>query len=373
MMLSVAMNIGQWMGVGLSGGISAYLPGRSRGWHGLWCVGGVVGRVSACVLAWFLWVGLTGCRDEASGGRESGVAPGGYRVVATVGMIADVVRQVAGDRAEVVGIIGEGVDPHLYKPTTADVKALQAADVVFYNGLMLEGRMADVLERMKRAGKPVFAVAEAILEGDDYVLAEGDPHADPHVWMDVGGWMRVTRGVAGALSAFDGGNAGVYAENAERYLEELAGLDAYAKEALGSIPQSRRVLVTAHDAFNYMARAYGLEVKGIQGISTESEAGVKDIERLVDFLVERRIPAVFVESSVSEKNVRALIEGAGARGHEVFVGGELFSDAMGASGTYEGTYVGMIDHNITTIARALGGTAPERGLNGRLAPSVPQR
>jgi len=292
-----------------------------------------------------------------------------FEIATTVGMITDIVRQVAGDRAEVSGIIGEGVDPHLYKPTTTDVKTLQSADVIFYNGLMLEGKMADVLVRVSRTGKPVHAVTESIQAKGDYVMTDEADHFDPHVWMDVQGWIRAVGVVEEALAAYDPDHADEYRANAAAYVEELEELDAYAEKVISSIPEKRRVLVTAHDAFNYMARAYDLEVRGIQGISTDSEAGVKDIEELVSFLVEREIPAVFVETSVSDKNVRALVEGAEAQGHEVVIGGELFSDAMGPPGTYEGAYVGMIDHNVTTIARALGGEAPAKGLNGKLSHS----
>jgi len=305
------------------------------------------------------------CSDDP--GAASVTAPEiPFQVSATVGMISDVVKNVAGDRAEVEGIIGEGVDPHLYKPTTADIKALQSADIVFYNGLMLEGKMGDALVRVARAGKPVYAVTEQILEQGDYVLSDEEEHYDPHVWMDVRGWIRAVDVVAKGLAEFDPKGAETYSANATAYKRKLEELDAYAKEVIGSIPEERRVLVTAHDAFSYMTRAYGLEVRGIQGISTESEAGVRDIEDLISFLVEREIPAIFVESSVSDKNIRALAEGAEARGHEVVIGGELYSDAMGVPGSYEGTYIGMIDHNVTTIARALGGEAPEEGLNGRL-------
>lgn len=289
-----------------------------------------------------------------------------YKVVATVGMIADVVREIAGDRAEVANIIGEGVDPHLYSPTRGDVLLLQGADIIFYNGLMLEGRMADVLIRMARRGKPVHAVTEAILEKEDYVILDEDEYYDPHVWMDVGGWMVATEVIARALAEFDPNQAEAYQSRATAYRERLVELDAYARRVLGSIPEDKRVLVTAHDAFGYLGRAYGIEVRGIQGISTDSEAGVRDIENLVAFLVEREIPAIFVETSISDKNVRAVIEGAAARGWRVRIGGELFSDAMGPAGSYEGTYIGMIDHNVTTIARALGGEAPEKGMQGKL-------
>ena len=309
---------------------------------------------------------LISCADNDSTASLEGTERS-YTVAATVGMIADIVSVVAGDSAEVVGIIGTGVDPHLYKPTSTDVKTLQSSDVIFYNGLMLEGKMGDILVRLARAGKPVYAVTEEILNDSDYILTDEEDHQDPHVWMDVQGWIKAVNAVAAALSDYDDANASDYRENAATYIAELKTLDAYAKEKIASIPETQRVLVTAHDAFGYMARAYGLEVLGIQGLSTESEAGVKDIEDLVSYLVDNSIPAVFVETSVSDKNIKALIEGASAKGHDVVIGGELFSDAMGAVGTYEGTYFGMIDHNVTTITRALGGEAPEGGISGKLS------
>lgn len=288
-----------------------------------------------------------------------------YSIVTTVGMITDIVEHVAGDRAQVQGLMKEGVDPHLYKPTRADVVTLMRADVIFYNGLMLEGKMQDVLEKMSGSDKPVFAVTSLL--DPSYVMAVDASHSDPHVWMDVQGWIHAVRAVAEALSQYDPRCAQEYQSNANGYIQQLEQLDAYAKKVIGSIPESQRVLVTAHDAFNYMGRAYGIEVRGIQGVSTESEAGVRDINELVHFLVDRRIAAVFVETSVADKNVRALIEGASAGGHQVKIGGALFSDAMGQPGTYEGTYIGMIDHNVTTIARALRGDAPVRGMQGKLS------
>jgi len=282
-----------------------------------------------------------------------------YRVVCTVGMITDIVRNVAGEYASVEGIIGEGVDPHLYKPTSRDVVKLSDADVIFYNGLLLEGKMTTVLERFAGQGKVVRAVTEAILNESDYLLnKDGSTElTDPHVWMDVRGWLKAVPVIAASLSEYDPAHAEYYQASAAEYILQLQALDAYAKTTLATIPENQRVLVTAHDAFNYLGRAYGIEVRGIQGISTESEAGVRDLEDLVDFIVVNQIPAVFVETSVADKNVRALVEGARARGHQVVIGGSLFSDAMGQTGTYEGTYIGMIDHNVTTIANALGGKA----------------
>jgi manganese/zinc/iron transport system substrate-binding protein len=316
---------------------------------------------------------IPACSPVESPGDPSASGPSAYpfNITCTVGMITDIVRNVVGQHATVEGIIGEGIDPHLYKPTSTDVKKLQAADLVFYNGLMLEGKMGDVLVRVARNGKPVYPVTEAAIQSEDESLLSDDQgHFDPHVWMDVKGWQQAVRVVTDALCEFDPDHADSYRANAGFYLTELAALDTYAKTSFTSIPENQRVLVTAHDAFNYMARAYGLEVRGIQGVSTESEAGVKDIEQLINFLAERKIPAVFVETSVSDKNVRALVEGAKAKGHHVTIGGELFSDAMGKAGTYEGTYLGMIDHNVTTITRGLGGNAPETGRTGKLSPKT---
>lgn len=325
-------------------------------------------------LAVFLAGVLSGC-SPADGNRQAETNSSAsrkplsypYQAVATVGMIADVVRNVAGNHAKLKGLIGEGVDPHLYKPTRNDVLAILQAEIVFYNGLKLEGKMADVLAQSHREGRTVCAVSESILKREDYVMIDESNRHDPHLWMDVQGWMRATQVVAKTLRQFDPQNAEAYRRNADSYLKTLRQLDDYAQKSIASIPPPQRVLVTAHDAFRYLGRAYGLEVRGIQGLSTESEAGVKDIETLVSFLVSRKIPAIFVETSVSEKNVRALVEGARAQGHEVKIGGALFSDAMGKRGSYEGTYVGMIDHNVTTIVRALGGEAPEQGMNGKLS------
>ncbi len=307
---------------------------------------------------------LVGAWMAATAGGAPSSHP--YKITTTVGMVSDIVRQVAGDKAVVTGIIGEGVDPHLYKPTRNDVVALQSADVVFYSGLMLEGKMADTLIKVARSGKPVYAVTELIDESYLLEPKEFQGHYDPHLWMDASAWSRCVEAVARSLGEYDPPNAAFYRENATHYREKLAALHAYARAAIATIPEKSRVLITAHDAFNYFGRAYHIQVRGIQGISTESEAGLQDINRLVDYIVEHDVRAVFVESSVADKNVRALVDGARAKGREVKIGGTLFSDAMGAAGTYEGTYLGMIDHNVTLIARALGGQAPEKGMEGKL-------
>jgi len=322
---------------------------------------GLIPHVAILILA----LVLPAC-GEATPGAQS--AARRARVVCTVAMITDAARAIGGDRAEVVGLLGAGIDPHLYKPTRTDIEALMSADLVLYNGLHLEGKMREVLERAGASGRAVVPVAERLDETLLLVPPEGAGQHDPHVWMDPTAWGAVAGVVRDALSGIDPTYAEEFSQRAERYSAQLMELHAYAARVLGTIPEGRRVLVTAHDAFNYFGRRYGFEVVGIQGISTESEAGVRDIERIVSLLVERRIPAVFIESTVSERNIRALIEGARARGHAVTIGGSLFSDAMGEAGTYEGTYIGMIDHNVTAIARALGGDAPARGLHGRLAP-----
>ena len=329
----------------------------------------IIGRLALLSLCLCL-TGATGCDsrnddDAPLATRVDDEQP--YDIVATTGMVADVVRHVAGDEANVTQLMGEGVDPHLYNPTRTDVATLSAADLIFYSGLMLEGRMSDVMVRLGRNGKPVYAVTEE-LDPEFLLEPEGFAgHWDPHVWMDVNAWMQTLSVVEQALTRYDPAHAEQYAVHAQAYREQLQALDRYVTQAIASIPEQQRVLVTAHDAFNYFGRAYDIQVQAVQGLSTESEAGVDDINQLVDFLVQRGIGAIFIESSVSDKNIRALIEGAAQQGHEVVIGGSLFSDAMGGAGTYEGTYIGMIDLNATVIARALGGEAPAGGMQGRLS------
>ena len=295
----------------------------------------------------------------------SGAVAKEIKIVTTTAMIADAARAVAGERAEVSSLMGEGVDPHTYRTTRNDVVRLGQADIVLYNGLYLEAQMEELLERLA-AAKPVHAVAETIPAAERLSHPTYDDRFDPHVWMSPVLWARVANGIAAILAAQDPEGEAQYQANAAAYGERLEELAGYADTIVATVPEGQRVLVTAHDAFGYFGRVYGFEVLGIQGLSTESEAGLNIIEELVEEIVSRRIGAVFVESSVPERNVRALIEGAAARGHEVIVGGSLFSDAMGAPGTYEGTYQGMIDHNFTTITRALGGDAPELGMVDRL-------
>ena len=327
-------------------------------------------RLTCLVIGLFVAVGCNGSNPSSGVGASNPTGSlqhdGPIQVVATVGMVADIVREVGGNHVDVSQICGSGVDPHLYKATRDDVAALSSADMVFYSGLMLEGKMTDTLIKMARS-RPVVAVTESI---DESLLLEPEDfqgHYDPHVWMDVSAWSKCVNAVSTALSEFDAEHAAAFQANARSYTERLAALHDYGIKVVGSIPENSRVLVTSHDAFNYLGRAYGLDVQGVQGISTESEAGLQRVGALVDMLAERSVKAVFIESSVPRKSIDSLIEGARAKGHDVVVGGELFSDAMGSDGTYEGTYIGMLDHNITTITRALGGRAPERGLNGKLS------
>ncbi|MDX2148244.1 MAG: zinc ABC transporter substrate-binding protein [Planctomycetota bacterium] len=302
-----------------------------------------------------------------AGTGEAGTGADGVRVVATTGLIADAARRVAGEHARVTALMGEGVDPHMYKASLADVRLLNEADIVLYTGLHLEGRMQDVLGRLGEK-KPVLAIAEALPKESLRSPAEFDGQADPHVWFDAALWAGVARPIAEMLAKVDPPRAQVFGENAAAFERELASLHAWARERIATIPPERRVLVTAHDAFGYFGRAYGLEVLGVQGISTDSEASIRDIAALVDTLVSRRVPAVFVESSVSRKTIDALVEGCAARGHNVVVGGELFSDALGPDGTPEGTYVGMFRHNVRTIVQALGGALDESTGNEGTAP-----
>ena len=289
-------------------------------------------------------------------------------VVATVSMIGDAVRSVGGERVDVRTLMGEGVDPHLYRQTQADVAAMARADAVFWNGLYLEAQLDEFLGRLAEH-KPVYALGENVPVEKRIASATYQDRFDPHIWMDPRHWRYVVEAARDALTELDPEGADIYAANAARKLEQLENLDAYSRETLATVPEESRLLITAHDAFGYFGRAYDFQVLGIQGLSTESEAGLRQIDRLVWLLVEHDIGAVFVESSVSERNVRALIEGAAARGHEVTIGGKLYSDAMGPAGTYQGTYLGMIDSNVTTITRALGGTAPEGGMADRLGES----
>lgn len=275
-----------------------------------------------------------------------------FSIVATTGMIADAARHIAGDSAEVKGLMGPGVDPHLYKPTQGDIAHLSNADLLLYNGLHLEGKMQEVLEKLKRQ-KAVEAVSAEIPPSDLIILNEPKGAPDPHIWFDVRLWMQAVETVSRHMQTHDPVHAAYYQERTLAYLAQLDSLDQAVKEELSKIPPQQRILVTAHDAFSYFGKAYRMDVRGLQGISTLSEYGIQDIQKLVDFLVENKIKAVFIESSVSPKALEAVVEGARQRGHPLRIGGSLYSDAMGEAGTPEGTYIGMVHHNVETIRKAL--------------------
>lgn len=277
-------------------------------------------------------------------------------IVATTGMLADALKNIVGDSAEVEAIMGPGVDPHLYKATQGDLRKLLDADLIFYSGLHLEGKMGEVLKKLGRT-KPVIGTAEELdrdllLSAQDYGQAY-----DPHVWFDVSLWKQVVEITAGELidhaAGPDSACADYYRKNALAYEKQLDSLHRATLKSLQLIPKSRRVMITAHDAFSYFGRAYDIEVKGLQGISTMSEFGLRDVSDLVNLIVSRDIQAVFVETSVSDKAISAVVEGVRKKGHSVRIGGSLYSDAMGAAGTPEGTYIGMIDHNVRTIVESL--------------------
>lgn len=290
-----------------------------------------------------------------AGGRQAvdaNVMDERLNIVTTIGMITDIVENIGGDHVEVHGLMGAGIDPHLYVASEGDVELLQNADIIFYNGLFLEAQMDEILKQIAER-KTAVAVAEGIDESQLLPWATYEDEFDPHVWFDVQLWMQAAEAVRDTLVEVDATNAADYQANAERYLSELAELDTYVKEQAALVPAEQRVLITAHDAFHYFGRAYGFDVRGLQGISTAAEAGTADVRALADFIVERQIPAIFVESSVPVRNIEALQAAVRNRGYEVAIGGELFSDAMGSPGTPEGTYVGMVRHNVDTIVGAL--------------------
>ncbi len=293
---------------------------------------------------------LAACTPKPQAGNRK------LHVVATTGMIGDAARSIAGTHADVQTLMGPGVDPHLYKATPSDLDKLQHATLILYNGLHLEGKMGDVLGRL-RSRKHVMPVTDGI----DVTLlrkAEGNPTQtlnapDPHVWFDVSLWRKAVASTADALKLADSTHATAYNQNWQQYDAQLDSLHSWVLGELQKIPAERRVLVTAHDAFGYFGRAYGMEVRGLQGISTAAEFGLRDINELVTFLVQRKIPAVFIESSVAPKSLEAVVEGCRARGHSIRIGGTLYSDALGNEGTPEATYIGMVTHNVNAIVAGL--------------------
>lgn len=308
----------------------------------------------------FAWLGVltalalvVGCSpsEEKKSATSDGTEK--LKVTATVGMVADLARRIGGDRVDVTTLMGPGVDPHLYKASEGDLRRLGDADVVLYNGLFLEGKIGDALAQVAQRGKPVVAVAEKIDESKLVHPAEYEGHPDPHVWFDVSLWIRTVQPIVEGLAAAAPSSEPYFKERGAALVLELEQLHLWCQEQIATIPAERRVLITAHDAFGYFGRAYDIEVMGLQGLSTATEFGLKDVQRIVDLVSERGIRAVFVESSVPRRSIEAVVQGCKARGHDVTIGGELFSDAMGEEGTPEGTYVGMVRSNVETIVGAL--------------------
>ncbi|MCC6797462.1 MAG: zinc ABC transporter substrate-binding protein [Candidatus Hydrogenedentes bacterium] len=290
--------------------------------------------------------------SDGAKANTSKVRTGPLKITCTIGMITDVAKTIAGPHAEVIGLMGPGVDPHLYKATQGDLERLSSADLILYNGLHLEGKMADVLVKMARSVHTV-QVTESIPEDQLREPSEFQGQHDPHVWFDVMLWSHAAERIRDALIEADPAHKADFEKNATDYLAKLKDTDAYVRERIAEIPKEQRVLVTAHDAFGYFGRAYDIEVMGLQGISTAAEYGAQDLTRLVDVIVQRKIKAVFVESSISPKSIEALVRGVEGKGGNVKIGGQLYSDAMGADGTPEGTYIGMVRKNADTIADAL--------------------
>ncbi|WP_226389212.1 metal ABC transporter solute-binding protein, Zn/Mn family [Penaeicola halotolerans] len=277
---------------------------------------------------------------------------GKLKIVATTGLIADALINIVGDSAEVQSLMGPGVDPHLYKATQSDLEKLSSADVIYYNGLHLEGKMTEVLEKYDRI-KPTIPVAasipaEGLINNTDYESAQ-----DPHVWFDVKLWKQVVDGMAKSLISQEPALKDYIEANTTIYISKLDSLDSAIRIYINTVPKEKRILVTAHDAFSYFGKSYQLEVKGLQGISTLSEFGLKDITSLVDYIISNDVKAIFVESSVSPKAIEAVLTGCREKGHQVVIGGSLYSDALGAKGTPEGTYIGVVNYNVRTFINSI--------------------
>ncbi len=278
---------------------------------------------------------------------------GKLNVITTTTMITDLVKNIGGDKLEVKGLMGAGVDPHLYKASEGDVSKLFNADVVIYTGLHLEGKLEEVFEKMQHQNKKTIVASDAI-EKNNLIGSEiFASNYDPHIWFDLNNWTKITSFVAGKLAEIDPKNADFYKGNAKIYLEKLNVLNKLVENKINELPEEKRILVTAHDAFNYFGRQHKFNVVGLQGLSTATEAGVQDVQKLAKFIIENNVKAVFVESSVPKRTIEALQEAVKSKGHEVVIGGTLYSDALGNAGTEEGTYIGMYKANVNTIVNAL--------------------
>ncbi|MEM9557732.1 MAG: zinc ABC transporter substrate-binding protein [Acidobacteriota bacterium] len=307
-----------------------------------------ISRIAPLLLA-LSTLGLGACAPASDDTEPTRTVP---RVIATTGMIADLAERIGGTLIEVDALMGPGIDPHLYKASAGDVERLAEADLILYNGLYLEGKMGDILDKLAR-GRAVVAVAESIEERHLLYPPDAGGHPDPHIWFDVSLWAETVAPTTEALVALLPEHEATLRERADTVRTELLELDAWVSAQMATIPEEQRVLVTAHDAFGYFGARYGIEVVGIQGLSTVAEAGLRDVERVVELIAARAIPALFVESSVPRRSVEAVQSAVRDAGHEVAIGGELFSDAMGAPGTPEGEYFGMVRSNVETIVGAL--------------------
>ena len=274
-------------------------------------------------------------------------------VVTTTTMLTDLVKSIGGDVIHVEGLMGSGVDPHLYRASEGDVSKLFNADVVFYNGLHLEGKLVEVFEKMERQNVKTIAVASTIDEnqliGSEYFAS----NYDPHIWFNINFWTQITTFVTEKLKEADPDNAVLFDRNREAYLSSLQALENEIITKIAELPEEKRILVTAHDAFNYFGQAFGFNVVGLQGLSTATEAGVQDVQQLAKFIIEKKVKAIFVESSVPKRTIEALQAAVNAKGNDVTIGGTLYSDALGTAGTEEGTYTGMFKYNVKTIVEAL--------------------
>ena len=289
-----------------------------------------------------------GASDSATNDDSAGKV----KVVATTGQISDSLANIGGDAISLVGLFGPGVDPHLYVPTEGDVGTLAEAQVIFYNGIHLEAQMVRVMDEMEKRGITVVPIGDRMPTDQLLSWDTSYPH-DPHIWNDLTLWKLAVEIMRDTLIEVDPDNADLYRENTVSYLAEIDETHQYIQEQIDRIPPDKRVMITAHDAFGYFARAYGMDVRGLQGVSTESEASTADVQELATFIAERQIPAIFVESSVPPRTIEAVQAAVQAQGFEVKIGGTLFSDALGSPDTPEGTYIGMLRYNAKTLADAL--------------------
>ena len=324
------------------GSLWTLVPRAKRNAHRLQLIG------TRNFLLVLLVVGLVGCKSDSKN-KDNGK----LKVVATTSIITDLLNQIGGEAIEVQGLMGSGVDPHLYKASEGDVNKLFTADVVFYNGLHLEGKLVDIFERMEQQHKNTVAITDVLDRKGLLASEKFGSNYDPHIWFSLSFWKQITQYTAEKLSELDPENAALFKENSKKYLKELDALEVELKAIIETLPKEKRIVVTAHDAFNYFGMEYGFQVLGLQGLSTATEAGVQDVQRLSQFIIDNKVKSIFIETSVPRRNIEALQAAVLSKGHSVSIGGNLYSDALGTKGTVEGTYIGMFKHNVNTIVNAL--------------------